>query len=178
MRTSIIFSILTLPLSLMAAPSDHGRPWDDANYHSSPISKILIPIAIIALIILAICWIANNKESIAKLLKNGFSILCVGALVFGFIILPLLDRADRDSYSTSTSSTTNTSLQENQSTVQQQPKPKEGEIGYKTKTYRVDVCRTCKGTGRYTVEANWGKTTVSCPTCHGSGKERVAGNYR
>ena len=95
-----IFSILSaLPILVFAAPSDHGRPWDDPSYHSSPLSKIFGLIAIIILIILtiglAIGWIGSNKEKIGGILKSLFSIICGGLFIFGIIILPLLDRCGR-----------------------------------------------------------------------------------
>lgn len=186
-----IFSILSaLPILVFAAPSDHGRPRDDPSYHSSPLSKIFVPIAIIILIILAIGWIGNNKEKFGGILKNLFSIICVGALIFGFIILPSLDRCGRESSTQSPTvnqqnvdnSTYSNSQEGNQ---QSNPNynnekhiPQEGEVGYKTKTYRIDVCRYCHGSGKKTIEANWGTTTIQCPTCHGTGREKIAGNYR
>lgn len=174
-------------MSLFAAPSDYGRPWDDPDYHSSPLSKLFIPIGIIVLIILAIGYIGSHKEEIGKIFKSGFSILCGGALIFGLLILPTLDRCDRQSTNENGSAvqvnnTYNPSVGSNATTIpSSQPKahkPQEGEIGYKTKTYRIDVCRYCHGTGKKTIDANWGKTTIDCPTCHGTGKEKIAGNYR
>lgn len=191
-----LFSIIIsqVPLLLLAAPSDHGRPWDSPGYHDSPLSKLFIPFGIIALIILAIGWLGNNKEKVGNFFKNGFAVLCIGALIFGFVILPLLDKADRSSSSASTTPTntvvpntsatinsnvpSNNSATTNSYSTSENSQPKEGEIGYKTKTYRIDVCRTCKGTGRYSVNANWGHSEISCPTCHGTGRERIAGNYR
>lgn len=185
---SIIF--LSVATFLYAAPADYGRPWDDPDYHSSPLSKIFIPICILVLIILAIGYIGSHKEEIGNMLKSGFSILCGGALIFGLIILPLLDRCDRTkSIESGGSAPTNTgvnppntSVSSNAPAIQSsQPinhAPQEGEVGYKTKTYRIDVCRSCHGTGKKTIDANWGRTTFDCPTCHGTGKERIAGNYK
>ena len=183
----IIFNVAAF---MYAAPSDYGRPWDDPDYHSSPLSKLFIPIGIIVLIILAIGYISSHKEEIGKMLKSGFSILCGGALIFGLIILPSLDRCSRSTNnnsggytptnigvnSSNTSATTNTTNIQNTQPIQHTPQ--EGEVGYKTKTYRIDVCRYCHGTGKKTIDANWGKTTIDCPTCHGTGKERIAGNYK
>lgn len=162
-----IFSILSaLPIVVFAAPSDHGRPWDDPSYHSSPLSKIFGLIAIIILIILtiglAIGWIGSNKEKIGGILKSLFSIICGGLFIFGIIILPLLDRCGRVSSTQS---------------------PQEGEVGYKTQTYRIVVCQHCHGSGEIepnwvTKEPDWGTETIRCPICHGTGREKISSNYR
>ena len=162
-----IFSILSaLPILVFAAPSDHGRPWDDPSYHSSPLSKIFGLIAIIILIILtiglAIGWIGSNKEKIGGILKSLFSIICGGLFIFGIIILPLLDRCGRVSSTQS---------------------PQEGEVGYKTQTYRIVVCQHCHGSGEIepnwvTKEPDWGTETIRCPICHGTGREKISSNYR
>jgi|GEM_PF-1528840 len=163
-RVKIFSILLALPILVFAAPSDHGRPWDDPSYHSSPLSKIFVLIAIIILIILAIewiiGWIGNNKEKIGGILKNLFSIICGGLFIFGIIILPLLDRCGR------VSST-------------QSPQ----EVGYKTKTYQIVVCQHCHGSGEIepnwvTKEPDWGTVTIRCPICHGTGREKIASNYR
>ena len=155
---------------MWSAPEDHGRPWDDPDYHTSPLGKILLPIAIIVLVIIAIGWILSNRETVGKILKNGFAVLCVGALIVGFVIIPLLDENDTSEKDANTTISTNVKPNSN--------KPQKGEVGYKTKTYRIDVCRTCDGTGKYKIDANWGNSSVQCPTCHGSGKEEIPGNYR
>lgn len=183
----IFFNVAT---SIFAAPSDHGHPWSDPDYQSSPLSELFIPIGIIVLIILAIGYISSHKEEIGKILKSSFSILCGGVLIFGLIVLPLLDRCDRTTNkdnrgyaplniginSSNTSVTSNTPVIPN--TQPAKLTPQEGEVGYKTKFYRIDICRYCHGTGKKTIDANWGKTTIDCPTCHGTGKEKIAGNYK
>lgn len=186
MKLKILFTILFINLYsiIHATPTDHGRPWDDPDYHSSPLGKIFIPIAIIVLIILAVGYISSNKEKIGGLLKSGFSIFCFGVLVFGLMIVPLIDRCDRHSSSNSNpSKTIQTSTQSNSPSSSsnsnvEKSVPQEGEVGYKTKNYRIDVCHYCHGTGKMTVDASWGKSTISCPTCGGSGKLRIPGNYR
>ena len=160
-----------MPFLIWCSPEDHGRPWDDPSYHESGLGKILLPVAIIVIIIIAIGWMISNRETMGKILKNIFSIICIGGLIVGLFIIPLIDHYESDG-----ESGTNVTYKTNGSSTSK--KPQKDEVGYKTKTYRIDICRTCNGSGKYNIEANWGHTSVQCPTCHGSGKEKIPGNYR
>ena len=189
LRATILLVIGITPINIFAASSDYGRPWDDPDYHSSPIGKLMVPIAIIILIVLGIGWISSNKDKVIKLLKISFYFLCGGALVFGLIILPLLDRLDRptneykeinftNSINDSHTSTSSDNKRIYTDVVKENRKPKEGEIGYHTKTYRIDICRYCHGDGSQKIEAPWGLTTVRCSVCQGTGREKIPGNFK
>ena len=188
LRAMIPLVIGMSPINIFAASSDYGRPWDDPDYHSSPIGKLMVPIAIIILILLSIGWIFCNKDKVIRLLKMSFYILCGGALVFGLIILPLLDRLDRPSNEdeinyTRTINYSHTSTSSDYKRIytdieKENRKPKEGEIGYHTKTYRIDICRYCHGDGSQKIEAPWGLTSVRCSVCRGTGREKIPGNFK
>lgn len=62
LKHAILAISLFLPSLILAAPSDHGRPWDDPNYHSSGADKLFMIIVIIAIIVYIFKWIANNKK--------------------------------------------------------------------------------------------------------------------
>ena len=188
LKTMILVVIGMSPINILAAPSDYGRPWDDPDYQSNPLGKLMLPIAIIILILLSIGWIFSNKDKVIRLLKMSFYILCGGALVFGLIILPLLDRLDRPSNEveinyTRTINYSHTSTSSDYKRIytdieKENRKPKEGEIGYHTKTYRIDICRYCHGDGSQKIEAPWGLTTVRCSVCQGTGREKIPGNFK
>lgn len=162
-----LFVLMSLiPAKLFADPSDYGRPWDDPNYHSSGFSKILIPIGIIILIIFVIGWLSSNKEIVGRILKNGFYLLCGGALLFGLIILPLLDhneKSSNDSHNTNyppiNNSPSSPSIKSN-NTNQYQNKPVETykpTLKYRTVEY-LENCNKC-----------YGKGEIICQKCNGSG---------
>lgn len=96
-KVIILLVVGIFPVNIIAASSDYGRPWDNPDYHSSPIGILMVPFTIIILIVLGIGWISGNKDKVIKLLKISFYFFCGGALVFGLIILPLLDRLERKS---------------------------------------------------------------------------------
>lgn len=149
LKHAILAISLFLPSLILAAPSDHGRPWDDPNYHSSGAGKLFMIIAIIAIIVYIFKWIVNNKGTVFNFLKTGFYILCIGIWVF-IILIGGLDRCGRGSNNTS-------SVQNGSST------------GYPAITYRRDTCRTCRGSGREYECVNGEITSSQCRNCGGQG---------
>lgn len=168
-----------MPALVYPAPSDHGRPLADSDYHSGQFDNLFIILGGLVFVILVVVLVANHKDVIGKTLKYAFSILCVSALLFGFIVLPILDRYDHDTQSPVSPYSDTTPATQRANGHEQSCKPQENEIGYKTKTYRIDICRYCNGSGRRSIDSNRGKQTmITCPNCHGTGKEKIAGNYR
>lgn len=188
-KISLLASFFCLPVFLWAAPEDHGRPWDDPGYHESPLGKILLPIAIIVLIIIAIGWVLSNRETMGKILKNGFYIICAGGFLFGIIILPLMERTEKSSVSShgineETIPTTNPQPSNNVISNPSYPNNSNNSnnrtptLKYRTVEYQ-EKCYPCMGQGKLLCNNCNGTGWISkiCSRCNGRGQWELVCTY-
>lgn len=186
MQRFIIFVIYTLSVGFCYADyASRGKPWDDPNYHESPLTPIFLVIGVVVLITIIGIWLVAKIQENKEAISNAIGHIFVVGLILGGIMLvakcgeEFHNSKNRNSkvpnQSHSTTMPNNTiAPKANQSqpkiqSIQQDYTPT---LKYRTVEY-YENCFYCNGRGK-----------VICPKCGGAGSiERTcthcngAGNF-
>lgn len=179
MQRLIIFILFALSVGTSYADyASRGKPWDDPNYHESPLTPIFMIIGVIVLIIIGGVWlvykIQENKDVILDAIGKIFvaGLILVGIMLVGKCGEEFHNSKFSNGSHSTTISNTPTPPKNNQSRPQVQPIQPQytPTLKYRTVEYYEDcfycngcgkvVCSKCRGTG-------WIEKT--CTHCNGMG---------
>lgn len=175
----IIFIIYVLSTCFCYADySSRGKPWDDPNYHESPLTPIFLVIVVLVLIIIAGTWLVAKIQENKEAISNAIGQIFVLGLILGGIMLVAKcgeelhnSKVSNQSYSTTmpnitTPPKTNQSKPQVQS-IQQDYTPT---LKYRTVEY-YENCFYCNGSGKVVCPKCRGRNSIEriCTHCNGSG---------